>query len=797
MSFSDSKKVSIPKADPITKYGKTFQIANIYLTHSEYAREASVVPEFHTLLSTHHQNFQGEELNVHWNLLEPREGLVYNRQDIVRNSYISGFNVSIYENLDEEKRKNVKGNRNKIFEATGLSDNSLSYYITGDRKIRNYSVDVEVVDFLGNKSSGIFTTKNPPPEYTIVSEKLESGILTINYEGLKDVNGNDISNNLQRIDLYHFTGLTDGITGTVSQEDSYINTAVRSVVGLNNTISLELYPGEINYLMPIGVDQFSTGANNNFYLDKSYLPNISSLYGQRISGGNAYYFTFDKNYSAESEFVEACYGLTGEGETSKPVYGYNDIIYLDSGVLDSETYYGTNEQNTYIFDNSLSFKDKFYTGEIFTQTGSGFTGYQGSGAGELWSLYHPIYEYNYKDFTDIYNHGFYNSQSKTFECAEPQIDNQIVGTYSMPKDNPNSYDIKFRQGEEFSKTLEESASYLNEIGEMPAVILNPYQLELIKNMNQGNGWVGLRRNKVGMLSGVFSERFLNDEVFKEIDFQQESERSIRAVNSESKIEHGTITSNNVGYHWCWTNSNGSHIYKYAGSGYEKVREANLTIDLKNKIRGNIIATYKSTAVSPLMQFSGVSIDTDSQTFQASYSFVDSFYNEEEQQGYLANNYNVESIYLYGSEQDEFEISEDNLLQVFNQEEASIQDTISYAYDGKGDSHKYIKMIPYDVIGSGLIYEDDFTLTKSQQTNIFNLDEAKDNNRNYISGSFKYQHNNVPDLTFGVYYSGDPANFTNINTTVSGSPSIDGVVFFLSSVPNEYGYSLHVNSVDQA
>ena len=108
MSFSDSKKVVIPKADPVKKYGKTFQVANIYLTHSEYTREDSIVPEFHTLLSTHHQNFQGEELNLHWNLREPRDGLIYDTQDIFENSYISGFNVAIYENLDEEKRKKSK-----------------------------------------------------------------------------------------------------------------------------------------------------------------------------------------------------------------------------------------------------------------------------------------------------------------------------------------------------------------------------------------------------------------------------------------------------------------------------------------------------------------------------------------------------------------------------------------------------------------------------------------------------------------------------------------------------------------
>ena len=678
-----------------------------------------------------------------------------------------------------------------------MSDNRLLYYISGDRKIRNYSVDVEVVDFAGNKSSGIFTTKNPPPEYTILSESFENGILTINYEGLKDTDGNDISNNFQTLELYHFTGLTSGASGVVSQEDNYFNTAVRSATGLNNSLSIELYPEEFNYLMPLGVDQFSTGENNNNYSARKYQPYISSLYGQRISGGDAYHFTFDKNYSSDSQFVETCYGLTGEGETSQAVYGYNDIIYLDSGVIDSEAYYGTNEQNQYIFDNSLYFQDSFYTGLFIDAPREEVTGYIGSGAGNSWASNNPVYLEEGSGIYNVYNYGFYDAGEQAFACSTSGLNEEIVGTYSMPKNNPNSYDIKFRSGERFSKTLEESASYLNEIGEMPAVILNPYQLELIKTMGHGNGWVGLRRNKVGMLSGVFSERFLNDEIFLEVDFQQESERTIETINSDNEIEYGLITSNDVGEHWCWANSNGTHIYKYAGSGYEKVREAHLSIDLKNKVRGNIINSYASTGISPIMEFSGVSINTDSQAFEANYTFADTFYNPEDQQGYFANNYNVTGIYLYGSDQQNFETSEDNLLSVYSQETIDIQNTISYAFDGKGNPQKYIKMIPFDTIGSGILHEEDFVLTKNSQTNIFNLDEAKDASKNWISGSFDYHHNTVPDLTFGVYYSGDPAGFTNINATVSGSPTVEGVVFFLSSIPNEYGYTLHVNSVDQA
>ena len=52
MSFTDSKIVTISKDDPVSKYGKTFQIANIYLTDSFYDREESIVPEHYCLLYT-------------------------------------------------------------------------------------------------------------------------------------------------------------------------------------------------------------------------------------------------------------------------------------------------------------------------------------------------------------------------------------------------------------------------------------------------------------------------------------------------------------------------------------------------------------------------------------------------------------------------------------------------------------------------------------------------------------------------------------------------------------------------
>jgi hypothetical protein len=578
MSFKDSKIVTIPKADPVSKYGKTFQVANIYLTDSIYAREESVLPDSHTLLSTHHQNFQGSHLNLKWNLMEPRNGVIYDTKDIINNSYISGFDITIYENQDDAQRQNVVGNRTKIFQATGLTDNSYLYEISGDKSIRNYSVDVEVIDFNNNRSSGILTAKNPPPRFQITNETLNNGILTIDYRPFQDNAGNDISNNFQNIELYHLTGLTSGTSGTVSQESQYLNQAVRTVEGQNSSISIELFPSEINYLMPIPKDQFSTGYNDNLYLERYYEPKIENIEAQSISGGTYYSFSFERNYGPETKLVQTCYGLIGEGESSKSVSGYDEPIFLDSGLLDTDAYYGYNQNNKYIFDNTMPLQSGFHTGELNYRDNDYFTTYFGSGAGEYWGEGEPLYSLSSGDFEIQYHYAFYNSEKKIFQCDT--TGRYLDGIYSMPKDNPNSYDIKYRSGDFFNKSMEEAASYLNAIGEMPAVIINPYQLKTIQSMETPNGWVGLRRNKVGILDGIFSERFLNNEIFLETNFQEEVTRTITTINADNKQESANISVNDVGNLWCWTNSDGSHIYKYAGSGYAPVGNIDFILDIK-------------------------------------------------------------------------------------------------------------------------------------------------------------------------------------------------------------------------
>ena len=74
MSFSDSTPVKIALSNPVDKFGKTFNISNIYLTNSSYQQSVKNVPEYYTLLSNFHQNLDGRDINLRWETTDPRDG---------------------------------------------------------------------------------------------------------------------------------------------------------------------------------------------------------------------------------------------------------------------------------------------------------------------------------------------------------------------------------------------------------------------------------------------------------------------------------------------------------------------------------------------------------------------------------------------------------------------------------------------------------------------------------------------------------------------------------------------------
>ena len=152
----------------------------------------------------------------------------------------------------------------------------------------------------------------------------------------------------------------------------------------------------------------------------------------------------------------------------------------------------------------------------------------------------------------------------------------VEGVFSMPIDDPNSDEIIFQSGPNFSQKYEKASTYLREVNQMPAVILTKAQLNKIKEFESVKGWIGLRRKDVGCLEKLFSSKVQND-IFDEIDFDAEGAPS---GYLDKDGDQRFFLSNDVGENWAWVNSSGNHIYKYAGSSGYYNQEGQVNIQLE-------------------------------------------------------------------------------------------------------------------------------------------------------------------------------------------------------------------------
>ena len=605
MSFTDSSPVTVPLPDPVFQYGNGFRVANIYLTSSSEPQTYYHLASSYTNPSIYQQNFQTKYLNLSWSVVSPINGYTYTTgPEIEKNPFISGFNIDIYKNSGNLIGLDTRIGRTKVLSSSGIKGNTFLYEISGDNGHRNYSAEITLIDFTGNKSSGLLTSRNLSPGFELLETGINKGIFTSTYSGLTGPNGRDESNGFEGVNLYNVTGLTTGGTGYFLQGDAFNNSYSRRSLGNSNSATIELSPGVDNYVMAAGRDQYTTGSVQGFFNGASglsgfrnipwlidYPIEISPITGYRVLEGDALYYSFSVNYNTGSSLIETCYGVTGTGVITGAVSGYTGEIFLDSGILFDTSYNGYNTGEQYVYDNSLSLQSGLYTGTLIEVevTGIGFTGTGtvGSGAGEYWAYGCPKYSGAVSGMSGgLYNYGYYDPISKAFGCAtEREISGgylSMEGVYSMPKNDPNSYDIRYRPGDNYSQGYEQAAAFLNAQGEMPAVIINPTQFQKLKSLNGGRGWVGLKRNKVSILTGLFSEDFKNQTFFNESVFETGESKDISTINSSYNTENTRLEVTDIGTDWCWVNS-GSHIYKYAGSGYNKVRNAGISIDVKKKL----------------------------------------------------------------------------------------------------------------------------------------------------------------------------------------------------------------------
>lgn len=829
MSFANSSLVKIPLSDPYKKYGKTFRVSDIYLTSSSKPQTLNKLKNSSDERSHFVQEFQNEYLNINWSVIDPRNDLIYSESsEIQKNPYISGFNVDIYENFQDATGDIGIQFGKKVASETGIKNNSFSYQITGEKNIRNYSIELTIVDFTGNTSKGLLTTRNPEPEFSVLLTGLEDGVFTCNYSGTTGENGQDTSNGLTGLGLYNFTGLYNSGFPDVSL-------SARSSINSDGFAGIELTPGVENYVMAVPFDAYNSGSVSQFLNFGTpelitYEPKLDNITGYRISGGDAFRYLFDTNYNTGSNLLTTCYGVTGNGKTSEPVFGYQGEIFLDSGIMHDPSYGYDITGSGYIFDNSLSLQNGFNTGLISERTvftGLGSTGLEsyGFGAGAEWGDYCPKYSSSTIEDSNViiegdkYNYGYFDSYDKKFKCLTEQEAKSGVlyvgkGIYSMPANDPNSYDIQYHSGENFNQSYELSSSYLNSIGRMPAVIVNNSQLNKIKNMDSAGGFVGLRRSNVGLITQAFSEKFSNESFLNNLDMESESTRDVEITNSTGGIEYSRLVINNVGENWCWTNGDGSHIYKYAGSGYEKSRDTFFSTAIK-RYDGEVIFESGISASAPLMEIDDVTGLSGQLEILFEYHFKDDFFYQNPYGIEEIDNYNITSINLHTGSQYNFEISQDNLFKKYERDDRqraensieSIQTGISFKYGDHATPPTFYKFLPFDSIGSGIetnvnkiiaenqgLPEDTpINLIKDDQITIVNLDGMRAAGQNYMTVNFEFEHSQDPVITFGISYEGDASIMSYLGAMIIGHPNRKSASFVFSEVPPQDGFYLYIRS----
>jgi hypothetical protein len=833
MSFINSSPVRVPLSDPMSKYGKTFRVSNVYLSSSSQPQIVKNLEPSSNLMSTYGQNFETRFLSISWNVIDPRNGYEYvDSSEIENNKYVSGFNVDIYKNFGNLTGQNGISRGEKVFSSSGIKGNSVKYIITGDEDCRNYSVQIALVDFTGNQSAALLTTQNPEPVFLISSSGIDKGKFYCSYQKPTGDQGEDTSNGMEALTVYNFTGLESGTFPGIDKSE-------RSFVSNNGEVTIELTPGCSNYLMCIASDKYSSGSVGGFFQEQEYytgagftgyigdpkkpmkidfFPEFKMLSGSRASGADAYLYNYEANYDRESDLVSSYYSVTGTGQTTGSVSGYSGSIFFDTGKLFDSEYDNDSDSGFYIYDNSLSIQSGFHTGELTEVqviTGEGVTGSgtYGSGAGGYWSDGFPKYT-GYKQTGGggfvisggVYSYGYFDSNKNTFKCATyEEIKSgafEPSGIYSMPKNKPNSYDIQYHSGPNFQETYEQSASFLNYMDRMPAVVLNKSQLSKIIKMQSGVGWLGLRRNKVSLITDMFSQGFDNQSFFKSLNLNEESSREISIINSSGQQEDSFLEVSDVGEDWCWVNSSGSEIYKYAGSGYDKSRTADISLCIKRNKDGKVIHETGFSAVAPQMKIEEIVAESGNQSLTLNYKFENEYYISG------GTNYNIVQMGVYGGEEEDFVPGQGNLMKnIYLNEDhnaTSLQSQVFINITGLQSIPQYFKMIPYDTIGSGFAADINelagaggIKTSSKDQITIISLDELAATNQNCIEVDYKFSHPSDPVVTFGLNYTGDKDDdIAYIGAMIAGNPSRSSVRFVLTDPPPGTGYALNVRSFNQ-
>ena len=748
MNFKESSSVFIPLSDPVVQHGESYRVVSIFLTNSQERITHVNVPDSSSERAFFEQGFSDSSLNLMWYVGEPTNGGTYKEASkIVKDKYISGFDVTIYKNNRDLIGESAATDRAFIRKYTGIEGNSFQYPIE-NFSIRSYSIDIDTYDYFGNVNTATFITKNPAASAEILSYENVGGVLDISYEGSSD---------LEHLRVSNYSGLLES-----SFHESYTGSngvvSVPLIPNLPNYFKIEPYDG-FGYSEPISLSGYSLEEEKSF----PFKLKIKSIKLNKKDGGRSVEFDMQANFE-NSPYVSAKYKVLTSGNITGAEIGYDDYLYLDSGEFNNTDLNIKNTGFNYTIDNEFTWQNSISSGAL-----------------------------NLGD--DEPEYAYWDSRSEEVKSISAYAvrsgEMPVNGMFSMPINEPNSYDIKFRSGINFKGEYEKASSYLNTIGEMPAVIINESQANKLKSYDGAVGWLGLRKGNVGLLDGLFSENQINQNIFRSVNFKDQASRVFSFENRARQTEEVNYIANDIGTDWAWVNSSGTQIYKYiSGEQYNPETYFNFSIDAESTISNDSTSISRKLFVLPI-DLSDISGSISGETLSVDYSMQDGD--------------SVEYVNLHTGSSHDFEISQDNFAkQYIYEDEASFDYTVD-----KKNAPKYFKANFFDFLGNTdtvdinkIYYEtlgenevSELTFSTTSQTTSFSLDGLVGQTSKKAEVDFMMNHNTGPTIEFSMNYTGNTEEPEFINAMIFGQPTTSGACFLLDRVPPENGYYLNVLSVD--
>lgn len=747
MNFKESASISIPLSNPTIKHGNGYRVVNVFLANSNEEISYSNSPESSDDRAFFVQNFDQSALDLRWHVAEPFNGEIYKGYEKIRKDrYISGFDVTIYKNNRDLIGEGNASNRSFIRKYEGISGNSLKYDIE-DFSIRNYSVDIDLYDHFGNEHTATLITKNPEPSAEILNYENVGGVLNIEYSGSED---------LEYLKVSNYSGLLESNFHECYTGSNNI-VSVPLIPNLPNYLKIEPYDG-FGYSEPISMSGYSLEEKKSF----PFKLKIKSIKLNKKDGGRSVEFDMQANFES-NPYVSAKYRVSTSGTLMDAEVGYDGEIYLDNGEFNNTELNIKNTGFNYTIDNQFTWQNSI-TSESLNDSDS-----------------NPNYAYWDNNNQEMLSLSLHDVRSGEMP---------VRGIFSMPINEPNSYDIRFRNGINFRGEYEKASSYLKSIGEMPAVILNESQANKLKSYTNAVGWVGLRRGNVGLLNKMFSENSINQNIFKSIDFESQASKAFNYQNRKDEYEEINYISNDIGLNWGWVNSSGSHVYKYIQEEqYSPETYFKFKIEAESTISSDMTSIERKLFVMPV-DLSRVSGSISSSTLSINYEMKDGD--------------SVEAIKLHTGNSEDFIISDENLTQQYTYEEGS---SINYTIDIKNPP-KYIKaefqdflnntetidvnQIYYESQDQNEVSELRFTTAGSQSSSI-SLDDLVGGSTKKVEFRLPVDHELEPRIEFILGYSGNNEDPGFLNAMMVGPSTVSGVDFILDRVPPEAGYFMNVLS----